>query len=96
MSGGLSQLSVPTLDFSSGHDLRVVRWSFVSLLLSVEAAWDSFFPSPSAPPTCTGSLSISLSLRKNTKTKTRIKDVNLIDHRSPKYPHLPLDRSNVY
>ena len=40
----------PTLDFSSGHDLRVVR---SGTMLSTESAWDSFpspSPSSSAPP----------------------------------------------
>jgi len=42
-----------TLDFSPGHDFRVMRSSPVlGSMLSIEPAWDSLFPSPSpsAPP----------------------------------------------
>ncbi|VCX43222.1 unnamed protein product [Gulo gulo] len=40
----------PTLDFGSGHDLRVVRSSPSSRsVLSMEPAEDSPSPSPSAP-----------------------------------------------
>ena len=51
----------PTPDFSSGHDLRVVR-SILELgsALSVEPAWDSLSPSPSAPPLLSSTLSLSL------------------------------------
>lgn len=35
-----------TLDFGSGHNLRVVRWSAVlGSVLGEEAAWDSLSPS---------------------------------------------------
>ena len=48
--GGLSQLSV-WLNFSSGHDLMVNEIESLGRLHadSVELAWDSLFPSPSAP-----------------------------------------------
>jgi len=36
-----------TLDFSSGHDLRVVSWSPA---LALEPAVQEFSPTPSAPP----------------------------------------------
>ena len=40
-----------TLGFSSGHDLRVVRWSpTADSMLSRESAEDSLSPSLSAPP----------------------------------------------
>ena len=39
----------PSLDFSSGHDLRMVEWRPAwGLALDVGPAWDSL--SPSAPP----------------------------------------------
>ena len=41
----------PTLDFGSGHDLRVMRLSRVSgSVLGVEPAYDFLSPFPSAPP----------------------------------------------
>ena len=49
----------PTLDFGSGHDLRVVRFTPMSgSELGMEPAEDSLSPSPSA-------LSLSSPLRKN-------------------------------
>ena len=40
-----------SLDFGSGHDLRVMRLSpALGSVLRVEPALDSLFPSPSAPP----------------------------------------------
>ena len=39
-----------TLDFSSGQDLRVLRWSpALGSVLGPETAWDSLSASPSAP-----------------------------------------------
>ena len=46
-----------TLDFGSGHDLKVVRSSSA---LSMESGWDSLTPSSSAP---TLALALSLSLK---------------------------------
>jgi len=47
----------PTLDFSSGHDPRIVRSSpELGSVLSGESAWDSL--SPSASPYCSLSLSL--------------------------------------
>ena len=42
----------PTLDFSSGHDLRAVRLRRASgsVVKRVEPSWDSPGPSPFAPP----------------------------------------------
>lgn len=55
----------PTLDFSSGHHLRVLRSSLVSgSVLSVDPAWNSLSPSPSVPPP---DLVFSLFLRKKKK-----------------------------
>ena len=49
-----------TLDLGSGHDLRVVGSSPMSgSVLSVESAWDSLSPSPSAPLTYTSSSALS-------------------------------------
>ena len=44
----------PALDFSSGHDLRVLESSpTLGSALSMEPAWDSLPPSPlSLYPTC--------------------------------------------
>ena len=40
-----------TLDFGSGHDLRVVRLNpALGSMLSMESALDSLSPSPSTPP----------------------------------------------
>ena len=40
----------PTLDFGSGHDLRVVRLNLLlGSMLSMEPAWDSLSPSLCAP-----------------------------------------------
>ena len=50
-----------TLDFCSGHDLRVVRWTHPpsGSMLGMEPAWDS--PSPSVPSLlpCTHSVSLA-------------------------------------
>ena len=52
----------PTLDFSSGRDLRIVRSSFVlSSVISRESAWDSLSPSVSRSTPCIHSLSFFLS-----------------------------------
>lgn len=41
----------PTLDFSSSHDLKVVRLSpMMGSMLSVEPAWDSLSPSQPLDP----------------------------------------------
>ena len=56
----------PTLDFSSGHDILVVRSSPTpGSMLSVEPAWDSL----SASLTVSGSQSLSLSLSLKIKNK---------------------------
>ena len=56
----------PTLDFGSGHDLKVLEMEPLVRLCSdfAEPAWDSLSPSVSAPPpqVCVVSLSLSLSL----------------------------------
>ena len=50
----------PTLDFSSGHDLTVVKSSPMSVsALSMEPVWDSLSPPLSAPPSCSLSLKIN-------------------------------------
>ena len=60
--GWLSQLSV---DFSSGHDLRVMKLSPASgSALNMEPAWDAFSLSSSAPSPSSHALSHSLSLSK--------------------------------
>ena len=70
-----------TLCFSSGHDLRVMRWSTMSVsTLSRESAWDSLSLSlcPSRPlPT----LSLSLSLNKTKQNKRRKKSWKIIKFR---------------
>ena len=53
-------VKLPTLNFGSGHDLRVVGSSPTSGSgLSGESAWDSLSPSPSALPPA-HALSLSL------------------------------------
>ena len=54
--GCFSQVKHPTLDFGSGHDLRVMRWSpLTGLYTGCEAYLRfSFFPSP----VCTHALSL--------------------------------------
>ena len=56
-----------TLDFSSGHDLRVHGFKpHVGLSAdSVESVWDSLSPCLSAPPLLALSLSLILSLKIN-------------------------------
>ena len=39
-----------TLDFGSGHDLRVLEWSPTWALCSVGSQIENFSPSPSPPP----------------------------------------------
>ena len=51
----------PTLDFGSGHDLRVLRLSLPLLLLSSE----STCPSPSIPPLALSLKQINKILKKN-------------------------------
>ena len=47
----LSGLSIWTLDFGSGHDVRVIRWNPVwGSLMGMESASDSLPPSAFAPP----------------------------------------------
>ena len=54
----------PTLDFSWGPDLRVMRLSpTLGSRQGVEHAWDSFSPSPSLPHLHSQSLSLSVSLK---------------------------------
>ena len=70
----------PALDFGSGHDLTLVRWSLTSgSMLGMEPAYDSFSSSVSAPPRlrmCMRALSLSLKNKtKQTKNKTRISRV---------------------
>ena len=62
----------PTLDFSSGHDLRVHGFEpCIGLCADIaEPAWDSLSPSLSAPPLLSLSLCSSLS-QKNKKTNFR-------------------------
>ena len=49
-----------TPDFSSGHDLTVVRLSLaLGSTLGMEPTWDSLFPSPNAPSPTTLSLFLS-------------------------------------
>ena len=55
-----------TLDFSLGHDLRVVRSSSkTGSLISQGSAGDSVFPSPSAPPQTHALSLINKSLKTN-------------------------------
>ena len=63
----VSWLSCLTLDFGSGHDPGVVGSSPMSgTALSVEPAWDSFFPSfPLTPPLLAHSLFLSKIKNKN-------------------------------
>lgn len=58
----------PTLDFNSGHDLGVLKWSPESRLSAQLGVYLTFSPSPSAlppptPPTHTCAHALSLSLR---------------------------------
>ena len=55
----------PTLDFGSGHDLRVSMGS----VLRVEPAGDSLSPSPSAPPPCSSTHTCTLSFALSKKKK---------------------------
>jgi len=60
-------MKCPTLDFCSGHDLRVLGSSpvhGVGSALSVESAWDSFSLSLCTPPlsACAHSCSLACSL----------------------------------
>lgn len=49
-TGRLSQLTILTLDFVSGHDLRVVGLSpALGSMLNGESPWDSL-SSPAPPP----------------------------------------------
>jgi len=46
-----------TLDFGSGHDLKVLGWSPAQgSALSIESAWDFLSACPSAPFPCSCSL----------------------------------------
>ena len=65
--GGARLDQRPTLDFGSGHDLTVLEFEpHVGLRAdSVEPAWDSLSPSPSAPPLLACSISLFLSLSQN-------------------------------
>ena len=65
----------PTLDFGSGHDLRVMRSNPMSgCTLGMESAWGSLSSSPSAPPptlrTSLHSLSVSLKKIKFRRAET--------------------------
>ena len=61
---GAQSVKHPTLDFSSGYGLTVCESGLHVRLCtdSMEPAWDSPFPSLSAPPPFTLALSLSLSL----------------------------------
>ena len=58
-----------TPDFGSGHDLTVCEFELCLRLCaySVEPAWDSLFPSLSAPSLLMHILSLSLSVKINFK-----------------------------
>ena len=73
----------PTLDFSSGHDLRVcgVKHYIGFHTISAELAWDSL----SLPLPCSCStLSLSLSLTKTNKQRTANSVAAILPH--PRYP----------
>ena len=67
-----------TLDFGSGHDLRVLRLTpELGSVLHMKPSWDSLSPLPStlplpstaSPHLLTPSFSLSLSLKKETKKR---------------------------